>query len=393
MTSVGAAAGRLLRIGWKLAIVAAVAGFVIYRMRFAPLPVDGFPAVIGPVVAEVLGTGTLEARVQATISAKISGRVVRVYADQGDRVARDQLLVALDDGDLSQQVEIAKADLAATRAGVDRAAAEIARAQATATHARDSYGRTAQLAAQGRVSDDEVGKATQQRDVAEADLSRAQLAKVEVERQVLKAEEGLRYYQERLTDTKITSPFDALVIRRTREPGDIVVPGTPILQVISTDQMWVSAWVDESALPSLAVGQPARVVFRSEPGTPYAGAVTRLAPLADRETREFVVDVTVKDLPKSWAVGQRAEVYIRTAAREEALVVPQRAIVWDKGRPGLFVSDAGRAAWRNVTLGLRGSEVVEVTAGLSPGEVVIWRRDPGNAPLAAGRAVEVVKVP
>ena len=101
--------------------------------------------------------------------------------------------------------------------------------------------------------------------MAEAELSGRKLAKVEIERQVLKAEETLRYYQERLADTKIASPFDGLVVRRSREPGDIVVPGSEILQVISTDQMWVSAWVDETAMASLAVGQPARVVFRSEP--------------------------------------------------------------------------------------------------------------------------------
>lgn len=395
-TGVGGGRGflaRLLSWGWKLAIVAAVAAFVVYRMRFAPVPVESRVAGPGAIVAEVMGTGTLEARVQATISAKISGRIVQVLADQGDRITKGQLLVTLDDGDLRQQVEMAKAELAATKAGVDRAGAEIARAEATAVQARASYKRSSQMAAQKLLSEDDFDKATQQRDVAEAELRRAQLAKVEIERQVLKAEESLRFYQERLADTKITSPFDGLVIRRSREPGDIVVPGSPILQVISTDQMWVSAWVDESALSSLAAGQPARVVFRSEPGTPYNGAVTRLAPLADRETREFVVDVTVKDLPKSWAVGQRGEVYIQTAKKEQALLVPQRAITWQKGKPGLFVSNAGHAQWRSVTLGLRGAENVEVKDGLKQGEAVIWLRDPKDGPLTEGRAVEAVKTP
>jgi multidrug efflux pump subunit AcrA (membrane-fusion protein) len=95
----------------------------------------------------------------------------------------------------------------------------------------------------------------------------------------------------------------------------------------------------------------------------------------------------VKELPQIWAVGQRAEVYIQTAQKDQALLMPQRAIVWQKGRPGLFVSQAGHAQWRNVTLGLRGAESVEVTEGLSAGEIVISLHDPKATPLTEGRAV------
>jgi HlyD family secretion protein len=382
-------ARRVLTIGWKLAVAAAVVAFFVYRARFAPLPVETFPVAMGPIVSEVMGTGTLEARVQATISAKISGRIAQVLADQGDRVAEDQLLATLDDGDLRQQVEMAKADVAATEAGVERATADIASAGAVAVEARVSFARAAQLHKEMVINDQDLDKATRQRDVAEAELRRAELAKVETERQVQKAEETLRYYQARLADTTIRSPFDGLVISRSSEPGDIVVPGSAILQVISTDQMWVSAWVDESAVSSVKVGQRARVLFRSEPDKSYSGTVSRIAPLADRETREFLVDVTVKELPETWAVGQRAEVHLQTASKEQAPLVPQAAIIWRGGKPGVFVNNAGHARWRSLQLGLRGEEVVEVLKGLVPGEVVIWRNDPKDAALTEGRAVSV----
>jgi len=303
-------------------------------------------------------------------------------------VTKGQLLALLYDGDLRQQGEIAKADLAAVKAGVDRAAADIASAEAVAVQACASYTRNAELARQKLVSDEDLDKATQQRDVAEAQLRRAQLAKTEIERQVMKAEETLRYYQERLADTKITSPFDGLVVRRSREPGDVAVPGSEILKIISTEQMWVSVWVDETAMTSLALNQTARVIFRSDSAKSYAGTVARMAPLVDAETREFLVDITVKDLPATWAVGQRAEVYIQTARKDAALLVPSEAFVWRKDRPGLFISHAGRAQWRNVTLGLRGAESCEVTKGIETGEFVIWPRDPKDAALVEGRAVK-----
>lgn len=384
---------RVLRIGWKLALVAAIAAFVLYRLRYAPLSVESHVAATGPIASEVMGTGTLEARVLATISPKISGLVTQVLVDQGDRIAKGQLLATLYDGDLRQQVEMAKADLAATEAGVDRSASEITSAEATAVLARAEIGRVTSLHQSGAATAYELDVATERHDVAESGLKRAQLAKVEIERQVLKAEETLRFYQERLADSQILSPFDGLVVRRSREPGDIIVPGSEILQIISTEQMWVSAWVDETAMASLSPGQPARVVFRSEPDRSYNGTVTRLAPLADRETREFLVDVTVKDLPKTWAVGQRAEVYIQTAKKDQALLAPQAAIVWRKDKSGLFVSNAGRAEWRSVTLGLRGEDSVEVTQGLTAGEVVVWLHDPKNGSLTEGRAVAPASVP
>jgi multidrug resistance efflux pump len=384
---------RALSIGWKLAIVAAVAAFAVYRLRFASLSVDSHIAETGAIVAEVMGTGTLEARVSATISPKISGLITQVLADQGDRVSKGQLLATLHDGELRQQVEMASADLAATQAGVDRAAADITAAEATALQARSSYARNAQLAAQKLISDDDFDKARQQRDVAEAQLKRSKLARIELEREVSKAERTIRYYQEQLAYTRITSPFDGLVVRRSCEAGDVAVPGTEILQIISTEQMWVSAWVDETVMGALSPGQPARVVFRSEPDKAYRGTVTRLAPLADRETREFLVDVTVKELPRTWAVGQRAEVYIETARKDQALLVPPAAIVWQKDKPGLFVESDGHARWRSITLGLRGPQSVEVTGGLAAGEPVIWMHDPKDGALTEGRAVAPVNVP
>lgn len=378
---------RLWQVGWKLTVVLIVAAAAAYRLWFAPVAVQSQVAANGSIVVEVMGTGTLEPRVQATISAKISGRIAQVLADQGDRVVRGQLLARLDDGDVRQQVAMARAELAITKAGVERSEAEVVSAEASARLARLEQSRTAQMRSSNAASDHESNIAIERRDVAEANLKRAKLARVEIERQVLKAEETLRYYDERLADTTIASPFDGLIILRSREPGDIVVPGSAIMQIISTEQMWVSAWVDESAMAALAIGQPVRVVFRSQPEQSYAGEVARLASQTDRETREFVVDVTVRQLPAVWAVGQRAETYIQTASKEDALLAPQRAIVWRNGGPGLFIADAGRARWRSVRLGLRGVTTVEIVEGLTAGERIIWTTG-ARGELTDGRAVK-----
>lgn len=377
---------RLLGIGWKAVLIMIIASVVIYHLKFAPLQVESNVAKIGQVISEVMGTGTLEARVKATVSAKISGLLSDVLVDQNDHVNKGQLLATLDDGDLLQQVEMAKAELEAAKASVDRAAADVNSAEATAIHARAYYNRVMPLAKNKVVSEDDLDNALQKRDVAEAQLRRSELSKVETERQSAKAEATLRYYEEKLADTKIFSPFDALVIRRDRDAGAIVVPGSSILQIISTEQMWVSAWVDESVMGQLDIDQPAQVVFRSEPAKFYQGTVARISPLADRETREFLVDVLVKELPIRWAVGQRAEVYIQTASKDNVLLVPSKAVVWQKGKPGLFVSNSDHAKWVDVETGLHGKTSVEILSGLKAGDIVIWSQDIKNT-ISENRAV------
>jgi HlyD family secretion protein len=377
---------QLLRTGWKTVLVLLIVFVIIYRLKFAPIPVESDVVKRGPIASEVMGTGTLEARVQAAISAKIQGRLIGVLVDQGDRITKDQLLATLDDADLRQQVEMAKAELEAVKAGVDRSAADVNIAQATAVHARAFYNRVMPLAENKVVSEDDLDNALQKRDVAEAQLRRAELAKVELERQLAKAEATLQYYLEKLADTKLFAPFDALVIRRDRDPGGIIVPGSSILQIISTEQMWVSAWVDESAMAQLAVDQPVRVIFRSEPAKSYDGTVARISPLADRETREFLADVLIEELPPKWAVGQRAEVYIRTASKDNALLVSSKAVIWQKGKPGLFISNGGHAKWVNVEIGLRSAESVEIRNGLNAGDIAIWPQDTKKA-ITVNRAV------
>jgi RND family efflux transporter MFP subunit len=378
---------RLLSTGWKTALVLLIASVIVYRIHFAPVPVESGTVEIGSIAAEVMGTGILEARVRATISPKISGRIAQVLVDQGDKVIKGQKLVLLDDEDWRQQVEIAKAELSVAHAGVEKAVSGIKSAEATEKEAKTSYARISELAPSGAVSVDALEKSRQQMEVAQAELNRAQTAKIEAEKLVIKAEASLQFSQAQLAYTVICAPFDGLIVKRYRDPGDIVIPGSMILDMISLDQLWISAWVDETMLGSLKIGQPAKIIFRSAPEVELPGKVARISPQADSETREVLVDVTIDQMPDIWAVGQRAEVYIETARKENVFVIPQRVVVWRQQQPGVFVIDNGRTYWRKIVTGIEGKENVEVAEGLRPGQVVLI---PGSQLPRDGRAVKVI---
>lgn len=383
----GFAWSRYLWLGGKLALALAVVGVAAYWLWFTPLHVHRHTITSEEIVAEVMGTGTLEAHEKATISTKIPGRLKVFLVDQGDTVKAGQEVARLDDHDLGHEVEIEEANVTAKKAAVERLQAELLQAKATLEQATANNARVLRLAATRAVSQEDVDKSVESFGVAKANQSRAEAALSEGRKQVVAAGRTLEFRQARLEDAVIKSPFDAVIVRRDRYLGDVVVPGTSILAIVSSKELWISAWVDESSMADVRPNQPARVVFRSRPNLSLEGKVIRLGRETDRETREFLVDVAPLRLPPDWSVGQRAEVYIEIARKHAEVVVPLKCIVWNDRKPTVFLEVNGRAEQRSVKLGIRSRDAVEILEGLSVNDVVLTPARLG-AKLTDGQRVQ-----
>ncbi|MEN6335508.1 MAG: HlyD family efflux transporter periplasmic adaptor subunit, partial [Phycisphaerales bacterium] len=243
----------------RFLLVLGVGSALVYHLKMAPVPVSAFGVTRGPIETEVLGAGTLIAHTRATISPKIQGRLIALKVDQNDVVAEKQLLARLDDSDLREQQAIAQANVEAARAAYERATADQKRAEAVRVRARLEYDRQAQLQAKQFASESALDENRELLLVAEAEEARAAAAATEAQKQIVAAERTLDYQNARLADASIYSPFAGLIIRRDRDLGDIVVPGASIFQLISSRDIWVSAWVDESSMAAVKGGQEARV--------------------------------------------------------------------------------------------------------------------------------------
>lgn len=377
---------RRLWTAGKIALLLAISGAVVYWFLFAPVAVERHTVEPGEVVAEVMGTGTFEAHIQATISSKISGRLVQVNVDQGAQVQAEQIVGRLEDEDLKQEVEIEEANVTVRKAGVERSQADVSHAKANLDLATGNLARAKLLLPTGGVAEKDYDKTVETLAVARAGLVRTEAALDEARKQLVSTGKSLKFRQARLADAVIKAPFAGIVIRRDRNVGDVVVAGSSILAVVRPEELWVAAYVDETQMARLQPGLPTRVVFRAEPERSCAGKVVRLGRETDRETRETRVDVSPGQLPPNWSVGQRAEVYIETARKHAEVVVPRRFLVGRDGQPGVFVEANGRTAWRSLTLGLRGRETVEVISGLVRGEVVVGPADPKTT-LTDGKRV------
>jgi HlyD family secretion protein len=375
----------ILRILKVFVTVLIIAGF-IYWLRFSPVAVSTYQVVSGPIVAEVMGTGTLEARIATTISPKISGRISVVLVDQGDRVTAGDLLLQLDDEELRQQVAIALANVEAAAAAIERLKTDKNRANAMFVLAQKNHARSESLLQRNTISQEEFDRAIEALAVAVAGVSRSEAGITEGQKELTASERTLEYHRARLMDTQIKAPFDGLIVKRNRELGDVVVPGSSMLTLISTDELWISAWVDETDMARLQSGQSARVVFRSESDRSHPGKVIRLGREVDRETREFIVDVEILELPENWAVGQRAEVFIEITRKAEVILVPSRFISQNNKQTGVFTDENGVVAWRPIELGLRSHKLVEVKNGLILGANVI-RPNVSDKQLRAGQRI------
>lgn len=379
--------GRHIWWAVRVGLAAVAIGIAVYWFKFAPVSVARHTVSSGELAAEVLGTGTLDAHVKATVSTKIAGRLVQVNVDQGDQTYEGQVLAQLDDADLQQEIEIEAANVSARTAAIDRLKAEIALATATLELATANETRTRRLRGTGTVSQEELDKSVEALAVARANQGRADAALAEGRKLLVAAEKARDFRRARLADAVIKAPFAGVVVRRDRNAGDVVVPGSAIVALVATEELWVGAWVDETQVHRLKPGQLARIVFRSEPDHTYAGKVVRLGRETDRETRETRVDIASEKLPTNWSVGQRAEVYIEVARQHAAALVPWRCVVWRGEQCGVFVEVNGRAEWRSLTIGLRGAEAAEVLSGLQAGEVVLSPAGPGGADLSNGQRV------
>ena len=237
----------------------------IYGLKFRPTPVTAHAVATGEVRGEVMGTGTLEARVKTTISPRIQERLAEVLVDQGDSVKVRPIARPPRRRGTKQQVAIAEATLAAARATVERVRADEARAQAVLKQAQLDHKRLDRIARhQGR-------SPSGLRQGRRSPARRRSRSQALAGRHRGGREPGVHGGEESALPQGATGLHrNSQSLRRTGHaprprPRRDRRAGSSILQLVATNEIWVSAWVDETAMTGLKAGQPARVVFRSEP--------------------------------------------------------------------------------------------------------------------------------
>ncbi|MFS8038339.1 efflux RND transporter periplasmic adaptor subunit [Xanthobacter sp. AM11] len=357
-------------IGGLLLLAAVAAG--IFAWRYG-LPRPAQVAAVTPAVfhRQMRGPGILDAIRKASVSANIQGVLTNVRVDIGDAVHAGDVVAGLAAEDLHAQLEAAVASHAAAGRAIELAQAERRKALAATANALSVLGRQQELMRTGATSRSVLENAETTLEQSRAEEARAQAAISQAQAAEASAAAAVKVSRAQLEKSTIRAPIDGVVVARKLNIGDLVLPGSTIVELADPESVVLSARFDESFIADVAPGQPARLLFssRGEVGTP--GKVQRISRQVDTETREFIVDVAPRQLPRNWAIGQRGTALLTLDMRENVLSVPARAIVPRGQKAGAFVLRSGRAWWQPLALGALGDAGVEVRSGLQAGDQVI----------------------
>lgn len=334
-------------------------------------------------VAELVrGPGVVDARILASVGSRITGIVTEVFVDVGDRVEARAPLARLDDSQLRVRLAASGAAAEAAEHSLAFAEAEVDRATAALDLARRTAFRQVALAREGVAAESAADEAEAAHASAAAALESSRAALRSRRAELARARQELAAAEIEADYATILAPFAGIVTSRRVSPGDAVLPGAALVELLDPGSVWVAAWIDESLVGRVAVGQPARLRLRS--GWQGPGKVVRIARRADPVARELEVDVAfVPDLDRL-TLDEEAEVAIEVG-RVTGLTVPASALVGAGAGQGVFVVRDGRAVLVPVRVGARGEDRVTIKGGLDAGEPVV-RNPRGLAPGARVRA-------
>lgn len=349
-----------------------VAAVILLRITvFAPPKVKVIRVEKRDLTAQVYGNGTVEAKVVVGVSSKITGKVIELYVDQGDRVKRGQLLAKLENDDLIQQQHQAEAGMNRADANLSVEQANVQKASVNLVLAEKNTQRFRALVEKNVVSRLEAEQYENTYQVAKAEVARCAAA-LESARMEQKANTAnLGFARSKVADTFIYAPEDGIIITRDLESGATVTPGLTIFKLADPRTVWVKANVDESHLKSVAVGKKAMIALRSSPGQHFPGQVARLGRESDRVTEELEVDVAFNPPFENFRLGEQSDVYIVTETRNSVPSLPSAILVVIENKRGVWIVENDRLKFKAVISGIEDwQSFTEIVAGLDGHERV-----------------------
>jgi RND family efflux transporter MFP subunit len=375
---------RWLWVVIAIVLLGAAATFGLARGRAVPVrtQVVREAAGVGGRATVLNASGYVIARRQATVSSKVTGKVVEVLVEEGMQVQAGQVLARLDDANVKASLHLAEAELAAARATLGETRARLDQGE-------KELQRVAALAAKQIASPSDF-------DRAEADVKTLK-ARIELQQaQAAVAEKQVALWQQQLEDTVIRAPFAGMAVTKNAQPGEMISPvsagggftRTGIGTIVDMNSLEIEVDVNESFLNRVQSGQPVEAALDAYPDWKIPCKVLAIIPTADRQKATVKVRVRFDALDPRILPDMGVKVaFLDPAPRSDGtreVVVPKAALRKADGRDVAWVVKDDRLERRNVTVQtLRPTEAV-VTSGLTAGERIVLE---GPAALVAGARV------
>jgi RND family efflux transporter MFP subunit len=375
-----------------IGVVAAVAGGWAWSNRDTAVEVKTATIAAqsggaGTAGAVLNASGYVTARRRATVSSKVTGKVLEVFVEEGKPVRRGQVLARLDDAQVRAMLRVAEAQLAAAERGAAEDQARLREAELTLDRRR-------QLVKEQVISRAELDSAEAQVDSYKARIALAQ-------RQIEVAQSQVNAQRTDLDDMVVRAPFDGVAISKDAQPGEMISPvsagggftRTGICTIVDMSSLEIEVDVSEQYIIRVRPGQPVEAVLDAYPDWRIPAHVITMVPSADRQKSTVKVrisfdkldprilpDMGVKTSFLADEVAERSK-----EPQRPRIMVPKTAVRSSDGASVVFVIREDRAERRAVKVGAEDGGQIEIATGLSPGERVVIE---GPATLADGARVK-----
>ena len=406
---------RILGVVAAIGVIGAVVGFNVSRESRNKITVQTGKVEKKDLVQVVTASGEVRPKRYVNVGANVSGRLIEIDVKEGDRVRQGQILAKVESERYQAVQRQSEAGLAATRADLQRADADVAVSKL-------AFDRFRRMRDQRLVSEQEY-------DQSEADW-KMKTANVEAARKrVAQLQAQTDSTRDDLVKTTVISPMDGVVTNLPKEAGEMVIGAmsfspTVIMTVADLSIMECEVMVDETDFRNLKLGQEAKVKVDALEGLAMKGEVTEIGASAlvrgsgsqaaaqttlgantGNQPKDFKVTITIKDPPSNLRPGLNATADITTAARKAVVAVPVQAVVVREvnkqgkvvdpdamasgggeregntvatmareksvEKDGVFVVDGDKAKFKPVKTGIMGETDLEITEGLSEGQMIV----------------------
>ncbi|HEV2455699.1 MAG TPA: efflux RND transporter periplasmic adaptor subunit [Verrucomicrobiae bacterium] len=315
-------------------------------------------------------SGYVTARREATVSSKVTGKVVSILIEEGMKVTNGQILARLDDSNVRAALDVARAQLLSSEAAVDETRANLKQANA-------DYQRVSELAKQKISSQSDL-------DQAEAAAKSLQAHLEWQESQIAVARSQVDQSQQDLEDMTIRAPFDGVITTKDAQPGEMISPvsagggftRTGIGTVVDMKSLEIDIDVNENYINRVEAGQPVMATLDAYPDWKIPCKVIAIVPTADRDKSTVKVRVGFNQLDPRILPDMSVKVSFQNdnengASAQRAVLVPKSAVVEQDGRDVVFVVQDGRAERRAVTVNDTQDDNSSLGAGVAAGEKVV----------------------
>lgn len=361
--------------------------------------VKAFPVEQKQIRRNVESVGSLFALDEVTVSSEVEGRVEQVLVDVGDHVSSGQTIVKVVPTELQLTLDQQKASLQQARArlgisenGEDlkdvKNAPEVKKAAADLADAEQKYVRAKQLLEQGLLPKQSYDEAESRNNAARAAYDLAVQTVENLRGQLAQSKAATSLAQKKVGDSNIRAPFAGQVKERSVTQGQYLKVQTPVMVIVNVDPMRVRLKVPEKMAAWVKTGQEVSITVEAYQGRTFTGKITRINPSVDQQTRAFEVEALIDNKENLLKPGFFVKATIPSNYVVDALFVPQDALLYVYGVYKVFVIDGNTVREREVKLGERSGDEVEIVEGLKQGERIAISTKSGQE-LKEGTSIDV----